>query len=226
VTRGLDPDAPMKDSGVPWIGEIPAHWRVTRVKYECDNLNFRRIPLSTEERGSRQGEFPYYGASGIIDYVDDYLFAETTILVAEDGANLVLRHLPLAIVAEGRYWVNNHAHILRPKDRTFGFWAPLLESHDYRAFITGSAQPKLTAEAIGNIAVGVPPSVQERRRIANQIASIDQALRRPSELLSRQLDHLREYRQSLITAAVTGQIDVRSGSMVGVPRDSAEEVNA
>lgn len=96
VTRGLDPDVPMKDSGVPWIGEIPAHWEVKRLKHECRLANNLRVPLSSEERGRRQGPFPYYGASGIIDYVDDYVFDGTAVLIAEDGANLRLRNLPLA----------------------------------------------------------------------------------------------------------------------------------
>jgi type I restriction enzyme S subunit len=208
VTKGLDPDVPMKDSGVPWIGEIPAHWVVSSVKFEFDNLNSRRIPLSAEERGKRSGEYPYYGASNIIDYLDDYLFDETTILVAEDGANLVLRNLPLAIIATGKYWVNNHAHILRPRDGAFHFWAPLLESLDYRPFISGSAQPKLTAEAIGNVEVGVPPTIDERRSIAARVTSINAALAPPKQRLKEQTEKLLEYRQAIITAAVTGQLDI------------------
>ena len=208
VTKGLDPNVPMKDSGIPWIGEIPAHWEISRVKFEMDNLNYRRIPLSAEERGERSGKYPYYGASNVIDYVDDYLFDETSILIAEDGANLVLRNLPLAIIAEGKYWVNNHAHILRPRDRAFRFWAPLLEALDYRPFISGSAQPKLTAEAIGNVEVGVPPTVGERRAIAERVSSVESELTAPASRLAIQVEKLREYRQALITAAVTGQLDI------------------
>ena len=208
VTKGLDPNVPMKDSGIPWIGEIPAHWEISRVKFEMDNLNYRRIPLSAEERGERSGKYPYYGASNVIDYVDDYLFDETSILIAEDGANLVLRNLPLAIIAEGKYWVNNHAHILRPRDRAFRFWAPLLEALDYRPFISGSAQPKLTAEAIGNVEVGVPPTVGERRAIAERVSSVESELTAPASRLAIQGEKLREYRQALITAAVTGQLDI------------------
>ncbi|MEM9405160.1 MAG: restriction endonuclease subunit S [Acidobacteriota bacterium] len=211
VTKGLDPNVPMKGSGIPWIGEIPAHWEVSRVKFQMDNLNYRRIPLSADERGKRSGEYPYYGASGIIDHVDGYLFSETTILVAEDGANLVLRNLPLAIVANGSYWVNNHAHILRPKDREFAFWAAVLESLDYRSFVSGSAQPKLTAEAIGNVEIGVPP-IEERRGIAEAVAGIESGLAVPERRLAVQIDRLREYRQALITAAVTGQLDIREAA--------------
>jgi len=206
VTKGLDPNVPMKDSGIPWIGEIPAHWILTKVKYELRSLNSRRVPLSTSERSAIQGEYPYYGASGIIDHVDDFLFDEATVLVAEDGANLVLRNLPLAIIATGRYWVNNHAHILRSSD-SIQFWANLLEALDYRPFITGSAQPKLTAEALGNVVVAVPPP-SERAEIAAAVEQHNTTLKRPISLLRHNIECLQEYRQALITAAVTGQLEI------------------
>jgi len=84
VTKGLNPDAPMKDSGIEWLGDVPAHREVGPVKHFFTSLDGRRIPLSTKERSHRQGEFPYYGASGIIDYVDDFLFDENLVLVSED----------------------------------------------------------------------------------------------------------------------------------------------
>jgi len=158
----------MKDSGIEWVGEIPKGWTKSRIKFEFKNLNYKRIPLSAEERGKRQGVYPYYGASNIIDYVDDYLFEEDTILIAEDGANLVHRNLPLAVYARGKYWVNNHAHILLPKDRQFIFWLSLLEAIDYNPWISGSAQPKLTAEAISNVEFALPP-LSERKLIATYL---------------------------------------------------------
>jgi type I restriction enzyme S subunit len=91
VTRGLDPNVPMRDSGVEWIAEIPAHWEVKPLKRVFANLDSRRVPLSGEERASMTKEYPYYGASGVIDHVESYLFDEPLILVAEDGANLYSR---------------------------------------------------------------------------------------------------------------------------------------
>ncbi|MEM8995421.1 MAG: restriction endonuclease subunit S [Acidobacteriota bacterium] len=208
VTKGLDPNVPMKDSGVPWIGEIPAHWKLSKVKNELENLNYRRIPLSTSERNHRQGPYPYYGASGIIDSVDDYIFDETAILIAEDGANLVLRNLPLAIVARGKYWVNNHAHILRVRSGLVTFWANLVEILDYRPFISGSAQPKLTSEALGNIQVGIPGSLEEGLHIEAALARVGKEYSVPIERTSLQVQRLKEYRQALITQAVTGQLEI------------------
>src|SRR5690606_23538926 len=111
----LDATVPMKDSGVDWIGEIPEHWEVRKLKYLTRCLNTQRIPLETTVRGAMiERNYPYYGATGIIDYVENYIFDEETILIAEDGANLVLRNLQLIYKPIGKYWVNNHSHILKP----------------------------------------------------------------------------------------------------------------
>lgn len=211
VTRGLDPHAPMKDSGVEWLGEIPAHWEVKPLKRLFDNLDSRRIPLSSEERAGMQKTYPYYGASGIIDKVEDYLFEEPLILVAEDGANLRSRSTPLAFVAEGRYWVNNHAHILRPVDGIISFWAPLLASIEFEPWITGSAQPKLTSENLGSVLLPVPPR-SERLQIATLLSQLARPLDELAQTIAAAMARLDELRSSLITAAVTGAIDVRTTS--------------
>jgi len=94
VTRGLNPDIPLKPSGIPWLGDMPAHWELSRVKNEFACLNPRRVPLSSVQRGAMTAKtYDYYGASGVIDKVDDFLFDDELLLIAEDGANLVLRNL-------------------------------------------------------------------------------------------------------------------------------------
>ena len=165
VTRGLDPTVPLKDSGIPWIGEIPAHWEVARVKNQFRCLNTKRIPLNAVERGSMtMRTYDYYGASGVIDKVDDYLFDDELLLIAEDGANLVLRNLPLAIIARGRFWVNNHAHILKPLHGNIVFLAHVLETLSYKPWISGAAQPKLTQDRLMAISVAIaPPEEQDLR---------------------------------------------------------------
>ena len=115
VTKGIDPEVAMKDSGVEWIGEVPGHWEVKKLKFELESLNNIRIPLSSVVRGNMKEKiYDYYGASGVIDKVDEYLFDENLILIGEDGANLITRSKRLVFMATGKYWVNNHAHILRP----------------------------------------------------------------------------------------------------------------
>ena len=209
VTKGLDPDAPMKDSGIEWLGQIPAHWEVGSLKRYCVSLDGKRIPLSTEQRGEMQGEFPYYGASGIIDHVNDYIFDEPLVLVSEDGANLLMRTYRIAFVAEGQYWVNNHAHIVRPHDGCVHFWADRIEALDLTPVVTGSAQPKLTADALGALMVAVPPEAEERRRIECRIADIRSRLAPLEEKAVAAVKLLKERRAALISAAVTGKIDVR-----------------
>ena len=105
------------DSDIEWLGMIPKHWVVKKLRYVFHNLNATRVPLSAEERGVMENKiYDYYGASGVIDKVDNYLFDEKTILIGEDGANLFTRSKRLSFIAEGKYWVNNHAHIIKPRN--------------------------------------------------------------------------------------------------------------
>ncbi len=209
VTNGLDQNAPMKDSGVEWLGEVPEHWEVGAIKHFFEFLDGKRIPLSGEERSSRSGEYPYYGASGIIDWIDDFIFDEDLVLVSEDGANLACRSTPISFIARGKYWVNNHAHILRPIDEALVYWAERVEAIDLTPVISGSAQPKLTSESLANIKISVPPTYEERHAIqcfiSQEVGGIDDLLAEAQ----RAIDLLKERRVALISAAVTGKIDVR-----------------
>lgn len=212
VTRGLDASVQLGPSGTPWLGDIPKGWDVSRIKNEFQCLNHRRIPLSSPERGRMtRREFAYYGASGIIDTVDDFLFDDELVLVAEDGANLVLRNLPLAIIARGKFWVNNHAHILKPKRGNIEYLAAVLETLNYRPWITGAAQPKLTQDRLMSIAICVAPiDVQEAivAHMIKQTAPIQTAISR----LQRETDLVREYRTRLVADVVTGKLDVREAA--------------
>lgn len=192
-----------KNSEVDWLKVIPSHWMKRRVKHTFINLDYMRIPLSAEDRGRRQGEYPYYGASGIIDSINEYIFDEDTILFGEDGANLLAKSTPLAFVASGQYWVNNHAHILKPLDEIYSFWVNSLNNLDIRPVVSGSAQPKLTSEALGNLEIVYPPNIEERRKIANfldhETAKIDTLIEKQQQLISL----LQEKRQAVISHAVT-----------------------
>ena len=208
VTKGLDPDVPMKDSGVPWIREMPEGWKVSSVRWEFDNLDGRRKPISSENRVNTHGLYGYYGASGVIDKIDEYIFDEPLLLIGEDGANLALRNLPLIYVATGKYWVNNHAHILKPKTTNNLFYmAHQLECVDLFHYLTGSTQPKLTQANLSKIPVVCPP-LAEQHRIAAYLdakcAEIDTLITQKQALL----DKLAEYKKSLIFECVTGKREV------------------
>ena len=207
VTRGLDPNVKLKDSGVEWIGKIPEHWEVVKLKRLFTFFNNRRIPLSVDEREKRQGKYPYYGASGIIDYIDDYIFDENLIIIAEDGANLLYKSTPLAFVAKGKYWVNNHAHILKPNFSGFIFWSELLCSIDYATKISGAAQPKLSKERLANIFLPLP-SKEELIKLSDYFADVDNKFKQAITYQQNQIEKLKEYKSVLIDSAVTGKIKV------------------
>ena len=209
VTRGLDANIPLKPSGVEWLGDVPAHWEITRVKNEFQNLNHRRVPLSAVERGGMSvRKYDYYGASGVIDRIEDYLFDDELLLIAEDGANLVLRNLPLAIIARGKFWVNNHAHILKPVRGNLEFLAGVVEGLDYIPWLSGAAQPKLTMDRLKGIAIAVP-SRQEQDEIIACVSMKTAPLNRAVEHTRRQVGLMQEYRTRLIADVVTGKLDVR-----------------
>ena len=209
VTKGLDPNVEMKSSGVEWIGKIPKHWAISKVKHELESLDHMRVPLNSETRGSMKSKvYDYYGASGVIDKVETYIFNEPLILIGEDGANLYLRSTPLAFKATGKYWVNNHAHVLKPRHGNIDYLTNMLQSLDYTHYISGAAQPKLTAGRLMNISVVIPP-LSEQIQIAD---FINHKTKQIDELHSNEeqtIKLLKEYRQSLISEVVTGKIDVR-----------------
>ncbi|MDH4185538.1 MAG: restriction endonuclease subunit S [Nitrospira sp.] len=206
VMMGVNPSVKTQPTDVEWIPEMPQHWRLVRVKDVMEFFNTVRVPLSAAERGvMTERTYDYYGASGVIDRVESYLFDGTYILVAEDGANLLTRSKPLAFLATGQFWVNNHAHILKPRwggDETF--FVNLLESRDFSLFVTGAAQPKLTMENLGHFKLAVP-RVAEQREIASFIREQDAEFRLLFGQIERQIETLVAYRKSLIHECVTGQ---------------------
>ena len=212
VTRGLDPNVRLKPSDVEWLGDVPEHWEISRVKIEFLSLNHRRVPLSAVERGAMSvRRYDYYGASGVIDKVEDYLFDDDLLLIAEDGANLVLRNLPLAIVARGKFWVNNHAHILKPRRGNLEYLAAVMERLNYTPWISGAAQPKLTQDRLMSIAIAVPPP-SEQEEVIDKVTEETAALRHAIARARRQIELLQEYRTKLIADVVTGKLDVREAA--------------
>lgn len=208
LTCGLNDSAPMKSARVDGNPQVPAHWPVLPLKYWATFLNNRRIPLSGEERASMVNKiYDYYGASGKIDLVEEFIFDEKTILIAEDGANLYSRSTPLAFIADGKYWVNNHAHILKPKDGLFELWVEILNRIDYTPYITGSAQPKLTIERLANIPFAAPVG-EEAVALERFVRAESERTRPLMKQVRGMMERLIERRSALITAAVTGQIEV------------------
>lgn len=127
------------------------------------NFDKRRIPLSSMERSKRQGKYRYYGAQGVIDYVDDFLFDGKYLLIAEDGENLKSNKKNIAQIVSGQFWVNNHAHIVQTNEKcNLNYLCYLLNSLDLTGYITGSAQPKLSQPFAGFDSTGQLDQDQQR----------------------------------------------------------------
>ena len=141
-----------------------------------NNFNKKRVPLSSMQRANRQGEYRYFGAQGVIDYIDDYIFDGTYMLVAEDGENLKSKKQNIAQIVSGQFWVNNHAHILQVKsDFNLYYLCYLINSMDLSGYITGSAQPKLSQANLNAITVDLPDK-EMQDRIASFLQLFDKKI--------------------------------------------------
>ena len=149
-------------------------------KYRFDevtiNFDKKRIPLSSAQREKRQGMFRYYGAQGVIDHVDDYIFEGTYLLIAEDGENLKSKKQNIAQVVDGQFWVNNHAHIVQGNEQCdTRFLCYLINSMDLSGYITGSAQPKLSQANLNAVTLSLP-TLAEQKRIVEYLYMLDQKI--------------------------------------------------
>jgi len=148
-------------------------WHEDTLGNVCEVLNNRRQPVSSDKRTS--GEYPYYGASGIVDYINDYIFDERLLLVGEDGAKWGAFE-KTAFTAEGKYWVNNHAHVLRPISVVDALLENYLTMIDMAPYVTGAAPPKLTLGKLKEIPVPIPPLPKEQQKIADCLSSLDELI--------------------------------------------------
>ncbi len=170
----------------------------------CKNLDGHRKPITKSDREA--GDIPYYGASGIVDYVKGYIFDERTLLISEDGANLLARSTPIAFTAEGKYWVNNHAHVVKFKNTVTETYVEIyLNSIPIDNWVTGAAQPKLTQSALNRIPIPMPP-MEEQRKI---VAHLDSMRAKTSEMVAAydaKLTAAKNLRESILEAVFSGEL--------------------
>ena len=151
---------------------MSADWPSLKISNIAYFRNNKRIPLKSLDRAKRQGIYPYYGASGVVDYIDDYIFDGTYLLISEDGENLRSRKTPIAFKAHGKFWVNNHAHILEEKEEgVLDYLEYYLSQLDLTPYITGAVQPKLNKANLDSIEIPVPP-IEERRAINGMLNAL------------------------------------------------------
>ena len=147
--------------------DLPEGWSWARFGSYLVNRDSERIPVSVATRNKLEKTYDYYGASGVIDKVDDYLFDKPLLLIGEDGANLVARSTPIAFIARGKYWVNNHAHVLDSNTETqLRYVESCINSINLEPYLTGTAQPKLNQDRMNTILLPVPPLGEQRRIVA------------------------------------------------------------
>ena len=146
---------------------IPQSWLWVQFGDITISRDGERIPVSKEERKTRARVYDYYGASGIIDKIDGYLFDKPLLLIGEDGANLVNRSTPIAFLARGKYWVNNHAHVVDGISEDFLRFIELhINAIDLKPFVTGTAQPKMNQAKMNSIPIALPPEGEQLRVVA------------------------------------------------------------
>lgn len=192
-----------KESDIKWAGEIPSNWQVSKIKFVTNNEDGKREPISGEFRYDKRGDYPYYGATGVVDYINDYKYEGKYLLIGEDGAPFFTPNKNVAFIAEGKFWVNNHAHVLSNKSEIdLDFLCYLLNCVDYREYISGSTRDKLTKTDLSDIKI-ILPQIDEQIKIAQyidiQTATIDQLI----QLKKKLIELLKEKRQSIINEAVT-----------------------
>ena len=185
---------PKQGSTVPEIrfNGFTQAWEQRKLGEVVEFLDTMRKPLEGTKR--IRGPYPYYGASGIVDYVDGYLFDEELILLSEDGANIMDRNYPVCFLASGKYWVNNHAHVLKVKQgNENSFVCNSLERKNYSYYNTGMAMPKLNKETCRNIIVTCP-SFEEQKIIGDCFRNLEKLI----TLHQRKLEKLKNIKKSML----------------------------
>ena len=172
-----------------------SEWRIKPLGKICTNYDSRRIPITEKDRV--KGEIPYIGASGVIDYINDFIFDEDLLCVSEDGANLVARTYPIAFSISGKTWVNNHAHVLKfSHNYTQNIVESYLNMINLQDFLTGMAQPKLNRAKLDIIPIPLPEE-EEQQKIADCLSEIDTMIKEQSNKVEQLKAHKKGLMQGL-----------------------------
>ena len=215
------------DEDIPF--EVPQGWEWERFGNIMINKDSERIPLSVAQRQQLKKTYDYYGASGVIDKVDKYLFDKDLLLIGEDGANLINRSTPIAFIAKGKYWVNNHAHVLDVcSGMALSYVALFINAISLVDYVTGTAQPKMNQEKMNSILLAIPP-VKEQHRILEKMSTVDAFVDKYASLQTK-LDSLDNYvyellRKSILQEAIQGKLVPQIASE-GTAHELLEQIKA
>lgn len=219
VTRGLDPDVPLKPSGVDWSGDVPGHWAARRIKTLARMKAGDSITVDSIEQS---GAFPVYGGNGLRGYTDRPSHCGARLLIGRQGALCGNVH-----VVDGEYWASEHAIVVEPTSGCdLGWLHALLTAINLNQHSQAAAQPGLSTDRIRNLTVPVPP-VAEQQLIRDEIDEESNAIAAAASNARRNVELLREYRTRLISDVVTGKLDVReaAGRLPADPELAAPELD-
>ena len=188
------------------LGMIPKGWAVSKLDEFANILNAQRVPLSSNQRSKRKGEYPYYGASGIIDYIDDFIFNGEYVLISEDGENLRSRNTPIAFIAFDKFWVNNHAHIIEGNKKGLN---ELIICHfaqlDMNHYLTGAVQPKLNKQNLLSIGFAMPKDMTSITKVLGELDFYSQL-----RLLNiKENQALTQLRDTLLPKLISGEVRLK-----------------
>jgi type I restriction enzyme S subunit len=184
---------------------LPCNWAWVRFGDIMYSRDGERVPVSKDKRSRLAKNYDYYGASGVIDKIDGYLFDKPLLLIGEDGANLLNRSTPIAFIARGQYWVNNHAHVLDGiSEEYLRFMELSINATDLSPYVTGTAQPKMNQAKMNSIPIALPPLAEQHRIVAK----VDE-LMALCDQLEQQLSQADQQRRRLLEAVLAEALDGR-----------------
>jgi len=219
VTRGLDPNVRLKPSGVDWLGDVPEHWNISRIKFVARLKSGESI---TAERIEETGPFPVYGGNGLRGYTSAYTHEGEFVLVGRQGA--LCGNINYA---SGRFWASEHAVVAYPlQDIAVQWFGELLRSMNLNQYSIAAAQPGLAVERIQNLRIPFP-ALSEQCAIAEYLKQQTNAIQTAIGATRRTIDLLHEFRTRLVADVVTGKLDVRAAAaaLPPAPDDEAEDID-
>lgn len=198
------------------MSKLPKGWEEVKLGDFCDILDNQRIPISSEKRAEIKGNIPYYGANGVQDYINDFIFNETLVLLAEDGGNFNdYQTRPIAYMIHGKSWVNNHTHVLRAKNGENYFLFYSLVNKDITSFINGGTRTKLNRGELVKIPIFVPP-IEEQKKIADILSTVDKKIAFVEENINATEELKKGLMQKLLTEGI-GHTEFKDSELGRIP---------
>ena len=187
--------------------DLTKEWLNVSLEDLVDILDSERIPVNSKERAKRIGPIPYYGATGQVGWIDDFIFGEELVLVGEDGAPFLERGKKKAYIINGKSWVNNHAHVLRAKNNLTSnqFLCHFFNQFTFNEYVNGTTRLKLTQGSMRKIPVPLPP-LYEQHRIVEKLDKLLPKVEACKKRLDKIPTILNRFKQSVLAAACSGEL--------------------